>query len=72
MILNSVKVPVDVVDISSPGKEEEKEFMRTNSKKREGDVNPLPPQIFRGENYCGVSGQIFRAFHLKHHPVSGL
>ena len=61
MILNSVKVPVDVVDISSPGKEEEKEFMRTNSKKREGDVNPLPPQIFRGDNYCGVSGQTFQA-----------
>jgi len=34
--------------------ENERDFMRQNGKKKEGQRNVLPPQIFNGEKYCGV------------------
>ena len=37
------------------GMENERDFMRQNGKKKEGQRNVLPPQIFNGEKYCGVS-----------------
>ena len=33
--------------------------MREHGKKKEGFRNVLPPQIFNGEKYCGVSVIIF-------------
>ncbi|XP_023327859.1 SH3 domain-binding glutamic acid-rich protein isoform X2 [Eurytemora carolleeae] len=33
--------------------ENERDFMRQNGKKKEGQRNVLPPQIFNGEKYCG-------------------
>ena len=55
MILKSLKIPIEVVDISTPGMEEQREFMRASAKKKEGQINALPPQIFNGHQYCGVS-----------------
>jgi glutaredoxin len=54
MILDSKNVEYVVVDITEPGKENEKEFMQQNSNAKESK-HPLPPQIFNGEEYCGVS-----------------
>lgn len=53
MILNSLRIPYDAIDIASPGTEEEIDFMRANAKKKEGLRHVLPPQIFNGEKYCG-------------------
>lgn len=56
MILESKGISYEVVDITEPGKESDKEFMQKNSKLRdENDRNPLPPQIFNDNDYCGVS-----------------
>lgn len=59
MILDSKKITYDVVDISEPGKEAEKEFMQeksTNKGATISDQEPrhaLPPQIFADDEYCG-------------------
>lgn len=53
MILDSKNVEYVAVDITEPGKENEKEFMQQNSNAKEAK-HPLPPQIFNGEEYCGV------------------
>jgi SH3-binding, glutamic acid-rich protein len=41
------------------GMEQERDFMRAHGKKQEGQRNVLPPQIFNGEKYCGVSLSLF-------------
>lgn len=50
--LESFKIDFENVDISCPNNEEQKEFMRTNAKARDGSV-ALPPQIFNEDDYCG-------------------
>ena len=46
---------MEVMDISAPGMDKQRDFMRAGAKKKEGQINVLPPQIFNGEKYCGVS-----------------
>jgi glutaredoxin len=53
MILKSLGMELEVVDISAPGTEKERDYMREHGKKKEGFRNVLPPQIFNGEKYCG-------------------
>merc|ERR1739847_250022 len=53
MILKSLGIKMDLVDISAPGSEEKRDLMRASAKKKEGQRFPLPPQIFHGEKYCG-------------------
>jgi glutaredoxin len=53
MILKSLGIEFEPVDVSAPGTEKERDFMRANGKKREGFRNILPPQIFNGDKYCG-------------------
>ncbi|CAB3243863.1 unnamed protein product [Arctia plantaginis] len=59
MILDSKNIKYDVIDITEPGKETEKDFMQNNSKSNGGTVSdpnprsPLPPQLFNDEEYCG-------------------
>lgn len=57
MILDSKSINYTVIDITEPGKESDKEFMQQNSKTAESEstvkTNPLPPQIFNEEDYCG-------------------
>ena len=38
--------------------------MRANALKKEGQRNILPPQVFNGEKYCGVS-------HCYYNPLTG-
>ncbi|XP_014233273.1 SH3 domain-binding glutamic acid-rich protein homolog [Trichogramma pretiosum] len=52
MILESKSVDFQVIDITEPGKEAEKEYMQVNSSARDSKY-PLPPQIFNDEDYCG-------------------
>merc|ERR1719425_129027 len=53
MILKSLGIALKQVDISAPGMDEQRGFMRASAKKKEGQRHALPPQIFNGEKYCG-------------------
>ncbi|KAL7049886.1 hypothetical protein ACKWTF_003898 [Chironomus riparius] len=59
MILDSKNIKYDIVDISEPGKEEEKDYMQTHSTSKGGTASdpnprhPLPPQVFYDSEYCG-------------------
>lgn len=61
MILDSKNIKYDIIDITEPGREADKEFMQNNSKSNGATVSdpnprsPLPPQLFNDEEYCGVS-----------------
>ena len=57
MILNSLAIECETVDIAAPGMDEAKDYMREKGKKKDGQRFVLPPQIFNGEKYCGVSSQ---------------
>lgn len=60
MILDSKHVKYDVIDITEPGREADKDFMQNNAKSNGGTVSdpnprsPLPPQMFNDDEYCGV------------------
>merc|ERR1712168_599733 len=53
MILKSLGIALKQVDISAPGMDDQRDFMRASAKKKEGQRHALPPQIFDGEKYCG-------------------
>lgn len=59
MILDSKVIKYEVVDITEPGKESEKEKMQEKSSSKGvtiGDPTPrhaLPPQLFYDDDYCG-------------------
>lgn len=59
MILDSKNIKYDVIDISEPGKEGDKDFMQVNSTSNGATASdmdprhPLPPQLFNDEEYCG-------------------
>lgn len=59
MILDSKHINYELVDITEPGKEPEREFMQANSKSKGSTISdpdprhPLPPQMFNDEEYCG-------------------
>ena len=42
-----------MVDISAPGMDKLRLFMKEKSKKRVGERFPKPPQIFNNDQYCG-------------------
>lgn len=41
------------MDISAPGMDKLRIFMKEKSKKRVGEKFPKPPQIFNDDQYCG-------------------
>ncbi|UYV68042.1 hypothetical protein LAZ67_5002896, partial [Cordylochernes scorpioides] len=49
--LGGMKLDHEPIDITEAGKEEEREFMREQCLKH--NKNPLPPQIFNDDEYCG-------------------
>ena len=55
MILDSKAIPYEVIDISEPGKEEERDYMHGYSLPKEGQTKSLPPQVFVDNVYVGVS-----------------
>ena len=48
-----MKIEFSVVDISAPGMDKLRIFMKDKSKKRVGERFPKPPQIFNDDQYCG-------------------
>ena len=54
MILNSLGIETEAVDVAAPGMDDARDFMRANGKKSEKARHVLPPQIFNGDKYCGV------------------
>lgn len=56
LILDSAHVPYEQVDITEPGREEERNkiFQHCKSKSDAEDYVPLPPQFFNDDVYCGV------------------
>ncbi|KAK7494575.1 hypothetical protein BaRGS_00014228 [Batillaria attramentaria] len=52
-VLESRNIPFERIDISDPNQEEQRKFMRANSKPRKEGQAPLPPQIFHDDEYCG-------------------
>lgn len=59
MILDSKNIKYEVIDISEPGLEEQKDFMQANSTSNGATASdltprhPLPPQLFNDKDYCG-------------------
>lgn len=59
MILESKNIQYEAIDITEPGRENEKEFMQNKSTSNGATVSDpeprhaLPPQIFNEEEYCG-------------------
>ena len=54
MVLTTRAIEFVTIDISAPGMQQMRSFMREKGKKREGQRNVLPPQIFNGEEHRGV------------------
>jgi len=52
-VLESRGVPCTTLDISAPGAQHLREFMRARGRRKEGQRHPLPPQIFNGEQFRG-------------------
>ncbi|XP_076374016.1 uncharacterized protein LOC143258645 isoform X2 [Tachypleus tridentatus] len=52
MILDSLKLNYETIDITEPGKEDQRTYMRENCKKGAGG-GVLPPQFFNDEDYLG-------------------
>merc|ERR1712072_1392523 len=48
-VLKARQIEHDTIDISAPGNQELRKFMREKGKKINGQRNALPPQIFNGE-----------------------
>lgn len=71
MILDSKNIKYDIIDITEPGREADKDFMQNNAKSNGGTVSdpnprsPLPPQVFNDDEYCGVSGRHCRGNDLQ-------
>ncbi|RCN38811.1 SH3-binding, glutamic acid-rich protein [Ancylostoma caninum] len=55
MILDGLSIPFDAIDITKPGNEEQRMFMREHAIKEDVKGTPLPPQFFYNEEYLGVS-----------------
>jgi len=53
MVLTTRNIKFDTIDISTPGMQEMRSFMREKGRRKEGQRNVLPPQIFNGEEYRG-------------------
>ncbi|GAB6032847.1 hypothetical protein CHUAL_012049 [Chamberlinius hualienensis] len=53
LILDSAKVDYDPIDITEPGREDEREQVQPKWKTRNGNLNPLPPQFFNNDDYLG-------------------
>jgi len=53
MVLTMRKKEFEVIDIMKPGNQNHRTYMRDRGKKKEGQRNVLPPQIFNGDDYIG-------------------
>jgi len=53
LLMESKGVDFTVIDIADPGKEMERKFMQTNATAKNNARNPIPPQFFNEDIYCG-------------------
>jgi len=53
MILDSLRIRYECIDLSESGHEEEKENMKTKCKTRNNQSQAFPPQFFNDDKYCG-------------------
>lgn len=58
MILDSLDIKYEIIDVTEPGHEKERDQMREVCKKRDSQTVALPPQFFNDDVYCGVSKEI--------------
>ena len=54
MVVTTRAIQFVTIDISAPCLQEIRSFMREKGRRREGQRNALPPQIFNGEECRGV------------------
>ena len=47
-------IEFETIDIAAPGMEKMRDFMRREGRRRDGQRNALPPQIFDGEEFRNV------------------
>jgi len=52
-VLQMRKIEFELVDIMLPGNQNERTFMRERGKKKDGQRNVIPPQIFNGQEFRG-------------------
>lgn len=55
MILDSLEIDYEVIDVTEPSHEKEKDQMQAVCTKRNSQTIALPPQFFNDDTYCGVS-----------------
>lgn len=53
MIMDSLEIPYEIVDVTEPGHEKERDHLQSVCKKRDSQTNALPPQFFNDDTYCG-------------------
>ena len=53
-LLDSYKIKYELIDISDPLMEKQKEIMLQMAKRRNESTPPQPPQFFNEDQYCGV------------------
>merc|ERR1712071_189924 len=53
LLLASKGVEFSVIDIADPGLEVERKYMQANAKVKDNARNPIPPQFFNEDIYCG-------------------
>lgn len=55
MILDSLEIKYEIIDVTEPGHEKERDNMQLVCRKRNSSTVSLPPQFFNDDTYCGVS-----------------
>lgn len=55
MILDSLEIKYETIDVTEPGHEKEREHLQAVCTKRNSQPYALPPQFFNDDTYCGVS-----------------
>uniref|UniRef100_A0A6G1S5U0 SH3 domain-binding glutamic acid-rich n=1 Tax=Aceria tosichella TaxID=561515 RepID=A0A6G1S5U0_9ACAR len=53
MILDSLNINYELIDVTEPGHEKERDQLQTVCKKRNSQTVALPPQFFNDDFYCG-------------------
>ncbi|KAH9503651.1 SH3 domain-binding glutamic acid-rich-like protein 2 [Bulinus truncatus] len=53
-ILTALKIPFEAIDVLDPKNDEQLKFMHSNSKPKKPNQKPVPPQVFNGDEYCGI------------------
>ena len=68
MVLTTRAIEFVTIDISAPGMQEMRSFMREKGRRREGQRNVLPPQIFNGKECRGVMKLDLKSKLIKYIP----